>query len=148
MQRLTIYEYNSINLMCKDYGILNWWNLKKVAKKLYSTYLVHQYLVPGPKHETRRIQLALDSRGFDLTRECRYWRWHYHRAYRGSMRTYHTFASALRRGLLPACHDEWFRGGGRRMPLFSTLAKPGLRKINELNLCDIILVQFPFIIRR
>lgn len=33
------------------------------------TYLVHQYLVPCPKYETRRIQLALDSPDFGLKLE-------------------------------------------------------------------------------
>jgi hypothetical protein len=33
------------------------------------TYLAHQYLVPDPKHEKRRIQSALDWPDFDLKLE-------------------------------------------------------------------------------
>ena len=58
-----------------------------------------------------------------------------HIAYRGS--TSHSLARALRRGLLPPpghfnSHDEFFWGG---MPLFSTLAKPGVCIINKFDLC-------------
>ena len=58
-----------------------------------------------------------------------------HRAYKGS--TSHSLASVLRRGLPPPLatfnsHDEYFQGG---VPLFSALAKPGVRIISEnLNL--------------
>ena len=56
------------------------------------------------------------------------------RAYVGS--TSHSLASALRRGLLPRPFLTVMMNFFRGVPLFSTLAKPGVCIINEkFNLC-------------